>query len=63
MNKHQFINSFMSCENAKKRDDEMKAKKKKLSKKEIMRQLHDPNVSEEEKSVLMEELYKGLEIK
>ena len=53
----------MSCENAKKRDDEMKAKKKKLSKKEIMRQLHDPNVSEEEKSVLMEELYKGLEIK
>ena len=38
-------------------------KKKEPSKKEIMKQLHDPKISEAKKNKLMEQLYKGIDIK
>ena len=52
-----------SFEDAKKRIDAERANKKARDKKEIMRQLHDPNISEEQKSELMELLYHGIAIK
>ena len=36
---------------------------KELSKKELVKRLHDSNVSEEQKNLLMEDLYKGIEIR
>ena len=36
-------------------------KKKEPSKKEIMKQLHDPNISEAKKNKLIDLLYKGIE--
>ena len=50
-------------ESAKERIDAERAKKKAPSKKEIMKQLHDPNISESLKNELTEELYKGIEIR
>ena len=50
-----------NCADEKKRIDVKPVKKKEPSKKEIMKRLHDPNVSKEEKNDLMELLYKGID--
>ena len=38
-------------------------KKKEPNKKEIMKQLQDPKVSKAKKNALMEQLYKGIDIR